>query len=79
MGTHPRILAWGIPWTEGPGRLESMGSKRVRHDCVTNTLLITIKLVNTFIHSYICHLCVCVVITFKIFYLETFKNIIQYC
>ena len=32
MATHPSILAWKIPWTEEPGRLQSMGSQRVRHD-----------------------------------------------
>ena len=32
MATHPRILAWKIPWTEEPGRLQSMGLQRVRHD-----------------------------------------------
>ena len=26
------VLAWRIPWTEGPGGLQSMGLKRVRHD-----------------------------------------------
>ena len=26
MATHSRILAWEIPWTEGPGGLQSMGS-----------------------------------------------------
>ena len=31
MGTHSSILAWRIPWTEEPGRLQSMGSPRVRH------------------------------------------------
>ena len=31
MGTHFSILAWRIPWTEKPGRLQSMGSQRVRH------------------------------------------------
>ena len=30
MGTHSSILAWIIPWTKEPGRLHSMGSKRVR-------------------------------------------------
>ena len=29
MATHSRILAWGIPWTEEPGRLWSTGSQRV--------------------------------------------------
>ena len=32
MATHSRILAWEIPWTEGPGGLQSMGSQRVRHN-----------------------------------------------
>ena len=32
MATHSSILAWKIPWTEEPGRLQSMGSKRVGHD-----------------------------------------------
>ena len=32
MATHSSILAWRIPWTEGPGRLLSMGSPRVRHN-----------------------------------------------
>ena len=32
MATHSSILAWRIPWTEEPGRLQSMGSQRVRYD-----------------------------------------------
>ena len=32
MVTHSSILAWRISWTEEPGRLQSMGSQRVRHD-----------------------------------------------
>ena len=32
MATHSSILAWRIPWTEEPGRLQFMGSQRVRHD-----------------------------------------------
>ena len=32
MVAHSSILAWRIPWTEEPGRLQSMGSQRVRHD-----------------------------------------------
>ena len=31
MATHSSILAWRIPWTEKPGRLQSMGSQRIRH------------------------------------------------
>ena len=32
MATHSSILAWKIPWTEEPGRLQSMGLQRVRRD-----------------------------------------------
>ena len=32
MAPYSNILAWKIPWTEEPGRLQSMGSLRVRHD-----------------------------------------------
>ena len=32
MATHSSILAWRIPWAEEPGRLQSMGLKRVGHD-----------------------------------------------
>ena len=32
MVTHSSILAWKIPWTEKPGRLQAMGSQRVGHD-----------------------------------------------
>ena len=33
--THSSILSWRIPWTEESGRLQSMGSKRVKHDLST--------------------------------------------
>ena len=32
MAIHSSILAWEIPWTKKPGRLQSMGSQKVRHD-----------------------------------------------
>ena len=32
MATHFKILAWRIPWTEEPGRLQSTGWQRDRHD-----------------------------------------------
>ena len=32
MATHSSTLAWKIPWTEEPGKLQSMGSQRVGHD-----------------------------------------------
>ena len=31
IATHSSILAWGIPWIEEPGGLESMGSQRAGH------------------------------------------------
>ena len=37
----PSILVWRIPWTEEPGRLESMGLQRVRHDWAKNTFTFT--------------------------------------
>ena len=33
MAAHSGILAWKMPWTEEPGRLQCRGSQRVRHDC----------------------------------------------
>ena len=41
MATHSSILAWRIPWTEEPGRLQSMGSQRVRHDWVVFTFTLS--------------------------------------
>ena len=35
MATHSSILAWKIPWTEEPGRLQPKGLQRVGHDWVT--------------------------------------------
>ena len=32
MTTHSNTLAWKIPWVEKPGRLQSTGLLRVRHD-----------------------------------------------
>ena len=37
METHSSILAWRIPWSEEPGRLQSMGLQWVRHDWARNT------------------------------------------
>ena len=36
MATHSSTVAWKIPWTEEPSRLQSMGSQRVRHDWATS-------------------------------------------
>ena len=35
QATHFSILAWRVPWTEEPGRLQCMGSQRVRRDLMT--------------------------------------------
>ena len=39
MATHSSTLAWKIPWTEKPGRLQSMGLQRVGHDWAIACLL----------------------------------------
>ena len=41
MAPHSSTLAWAIPWTEEPGRLQSMGSQRVGHDWATSFSLFT--------------------------------------
>ena len=41
MAIHSSTLAWRIPWTEEPGRLQSMGSLRVGHDWATSLWLFT--------------------------------------
>ena len=41
MAPHSSTLAWKIPWTEEPGRLQSMGSLRVGHNSVTSLSLFT--------------------------------------
>ena len=41
MAPHSSTLAWKIPWTEEPVRLQSMGSRRVRHDWATSLSLFT--------------------------------------
>ena len=41
MATHSSTLAWKIPWTEEPGRLQFMGPRRLRHDWATSLSLFT--------------------------------------
>ena len=43
MAIHSSIIAWKIPWTEEPGRLQSMESRRVEYDLVTKEHLIDEK------------------------------------
>ena len=38
MATHSSTLAWKIRWTEKPGRLQSMGSQRVKHNWATSLI-----------------------------------------
>ena len=57
MATHSSILAWEIPWTEDPGRLQSMGSQRTGYDLVTKQqqqiVLRTKCTANIYIYIYI--------------------------
>ena len=55
MAPHYSTLAWKIPWTEEPGRLQSMGSQRVGHDWATSLSfsLSYLTLSPTFIHRTI--------------------------
>ena len=41
MAVHSSVLARKIPWTEEPRGLQSMGSQRVGHDCMTNFYFLT--------------------------------------
>ena len=54
MASYSSILAWKIPWTEEPGRLQSMGLQRVRHDWVTHFhfLFSSLSLFNEYIFSW---------------------------
>ena len=55
MATYSSILAWEIPWTEEPGRLQAMGLQRVGHDWVTS-LHFTSTLKKTKINMYLKYL-----------------------
>ena len=52
MATHSSIIAWEIPWTEELGRLQSMGSQRVKHDLATKHQ--TFTLLNFKMQSNVC-------------------------
>ena len=51
MATHSSILAWRIPWTEEPGRLQSMRSQRVRH--MTEQLALSLSRNKSFLHQIV--------------------------
>ena len=42
MATHSSILTWRIPWAEEPGGLQRVGSPRVRHDIMTEYVLLVL-------------------------------------
>ena len=44
MATYFTIFAWRIPWTKEPGKLQSMGSQRVRHYWTTDGMMLKLKL-----------------------------------
>ena len=52
VATHTSILAWRIPWTEEPGRLQSMGLQRVGHNCML--LLLPLLLLSRFSRVRLC-------------------------
>ena len=54
MATHSSILARKIPWTEKPGRLQSIALQRVRHDRVTEHSRAPAE--STIVKCYICQL-----------------------
>ena len=53
MAPHSSTLAWKIPWTEEPGRLQSVGSQRVGHDWATSLSLSCLEWVIILIYSLI--------------------------
>ena len=52
MATHSSMLAWKIPWTDEPGRLQSMGSQRVGHDWATFTFTFSYYSLSSFTNDW---------------------------
>ena len=44
MGSHSSFLAWRIPWTEEPGRLQTTGLQRVGHDWSDLTHIVSVRI-----------------------------------
>ena len=55
MASHSSILAWRIPWTEEPGRLQPMGSQRVGPDWATEHMEVLPLIVPVYL-NYSCYL-----------------------
>ena len=51
MATHSSILAWRIPRTEEPSRLQSMGLQRIGHDWATNPLSINLAFIEGLLYA----------------------------
>jgi len=60
MATHSSILAWRVPWTEEPGRLQSIGLQRVGHDWVTHTFTFLLFFLKHLVscYAYFCNHCI---------------------
>ena len=54
MATHSSIHDWRIPWTEEPASLQSMRSRRVRHNWMTNTLIVDFTMLCLFVLITLC-------------------------
>ena len=52
MATHSRTIAWKTPWTEEPGRLQSMGSQRVWHNWATSLLKVVFCADGNLLHCF---------------------------
>ena len=50
ISTYSSILVWKIPWTEEPGRLQSLGSQRLGHNTVFS-LSLSLSLTHTHTHT----------------------------
>ena len=58
MATHSTIFAWKSPWTEESGRLQSIGSQRVRQNSVTEHDNIPLYEYTTILFYFICKICI---------------------
>ena len=68
MAAHSCTLAWKIPWTEKPGRLQSMGSQRVGHNWAIS---LSLSMANYVEHLFMCLLTICMY-SLEIYLLNTF-------
>ena len=71
IATHSYILAWKIPWTVKPGRLQSIWSQRVGHDWVTS--LSFFHFTHLYIYTCVC-VCVCVCVYIYIYVSHTHSS-----